>query len=177
MTTIEKSPQNIRSVADAHQCHYLDRPAIYRPLIMMARTVVVTREVRPVDLKVEMGLVAVVIEVRTGAANMGLCFMVIVISATTAYRRMTEALASDETQAEAFDLIRSLLEEITLVLEDGELKVELKGDLAGILQLCSTSKSPSSLSPERLEQVKLVAGACNQRYLRLVERQIPKLAA
>ena len=79
------------------------------------------------------------------------------------YRRkvaqLTEALAGDETQAEAFDLIRSLVEEITLVPEDGELKVELKGNLAGILQLCSTSKSPSSLSPERLEQVKLVAGA------------------
>ncbi|PIW29656.1 MAG: resolvase [Rhodospirillales bacterium CG15_BIG_FIL_POST_REV_8_21_14_020_66_15] len=81
----------------------------------------------------------------------------------TLYRKkvadLTEALHTKEGPGEAFDLIRSLVEEITLVPEDGELKVELKGDLAGILQLCSTSKSPSSLSPERLEQVKLVAGA------------------
>lgn len=71
------------------------------------------------------------------------------------------ALNSEESQTEAFDLIRSLVDEIVLVPVDGELKVELKGDLAGILQLCQTSKSPSGLSPERLEQVKLVAGACN----------------
>ncbi len=60
------------------------------------------------------------------------------------------------TRAEAFDLIRSLVDEIVLVPIDGELKIELKGDLAGILELCSESKSPSRLSPERLEQFKLM---------------------
>ena len=62
------------------------------------------------------------------------------------------------TRAEAFELIRSLIDEIVLVPEGGELNVELKGDLAGILTLCSQSKSPSGLVPEGLEQVKLVAG-------------------
>ena len=85
------------------------------------------------------------------------------------YRRkvadLTEALGSEETRAEAFELIRSLIDGIVLIPEDGALKVELRGDLAGILTLCSQSKNPSGLSPEGLEQVKLVAGARNHLYL------------
>lgn len=56
-----------------------------------------------------------------------------------------------------FELIRSLTDEIVLVPVNGKLKVELKGDLAGILELCTESKSPSGFSPERLLQVKLVS--------------------
>ena len=63
-----------------------------------------------------------------------------------------DALHSEETRAEAFELIRSLVDEITLVPVDGELRIELKGDLAGILSLCTQSKSPSVLTPERLSQ-------------------------
>ena len=78
------------------------------------------------------------------------------------YRRkvadLMAALERNDSQAEAFDLIRSLVEEITLVPVDGELKVELKGDLAGILALCSEAKSRPGMTPERLEQLKLVAG-------------------
>ncbi len=78
------------------------------------------------------------------------------------YRRkvaeLTDALESEDTQAEAFEIIRSLIDVIVLVPAGGELKVELKGDLAGILEACSESKSPSRLSPERLEQFKMVAG-------------------
>ena len=77
------------------------------------------------------------------------------------YRRkvadLTEALNNDDTRAEAFELIGSLVEEIVLVPEDGALKIELRGDLAGILTLCTQSKNPSGLSPEGLEQVKMVA--------------------
>jgi hypothetical protein len=79
------------------------------------------------------------------------------------YRRkvadLSEALNGEETRTEAAELIRSLVEAIVLVPEDGALKVELKGDLAGILKLCSESKSLSGWTPERLSQVKLVAGA------------------
>ena len=78
------------------------------------------------------------------------------------YRRkvadLTKALGSEETRAEAFELIRSLIDGIVLIPEDGALKVELRGDLAGILTLCSQRKNPSGLSPEGLEQLKLVAG-------------------
>ncbi len=79
------------------------------------------------------------------------------------YRRkvadLTEALNSDETRTEAAELIRSLIEAIVLVPEDGALKVDLKGALAGILQLCADDKNPSRFSPEGLLQLKLVAGA------------------
>jgi len=37
-------------------------------------------------------------------------------------------------------LIRSLVEEIRLVPEGGELKIELRGDLAGILRTCPEGK-------------------------------------
>ena len=64
---------------------------------------------------------------------------------------------SDEAKDESMrQVIR--IDGIVLIPEGGALKVELRGDLAGILILCSQSKSPSRLSPEGLSQVKLVAG-------------------
>ena len=41
----------------------------------------------------------------------------------------------------------------------------------------SWNAKTSAAGALEVSQVSLVAGACNQRYLRLVERQIPKLAA
>ena len=83
-------------------------------------------------------------------------------SMATLYRKkvadLQEALQSEDTKTEAFELIRSLVDEIRLIPVDGALKIELKGDLASILALCTQSKSPSVFTPERLEQVKLVAG-------------------
>ena len=79
------------------------------------------------------------------------------------YRKKVAALAdaimADDTRAEAFELIRSLVEEVRLVPEDGKLAVELRGNLAGILQLCSESKKAASGEAAFLAQVKLVAGA------------------
>ena len=69
-------------------------------------------------------------------------------------------LTDDEADPEAVNLIRSLVEEITLTPENGELRVDLKGDLAAILNM-ATNKKPAD-EVHGLEQVKLVAGA---RYL------------
>jgi hypothetical protein len=44
---------------------------------------------------------------------------------------LREALGREETRAEAAEIIRSLVNEIVLTPEDGELKVDLRGDLAG----------------------------------------------
>ncbi len=41
----------------------------------------------------------------------------------------------------------------------GALRVDIKGEFAGILELASESKKPSPVSREGLEQIKLVAGA------------------
>jgi hypothetical protein len=52
-----------------------------------------------------------------------------------------------------------LIDEIRLVPEAAELRVELKGELAGILALASDSKKPGDLSAAGLaEQIKMVAG-------------------
>ena len=64
------------------------------------------------------------------------------------------------TKAEAFDLVRSVIEVIRLVPEDGALKVELRGELAGILALCDANAKSRTLSDPAFvgRQLKLVAG-------------------
>ena len=49
--------------------------------------------------------------------------------------RLEEELSRDEMRAEAIQAIRSLIESIRLVPEDGKLQIELEGDLAAILAL------------------------------------------
>ena len=50
--------------------------------------------------------------------------------------------------------------------DHGELKIELKGNLAAMLGAAQNAKrSPDT--GDLLVQIKLVAGACNQRYLQL----------
>jgi site-specific DNA recombinase len=73
--------------------------------------------------------------------------------------RLREALNDPTTLDEAFELTRSLIDEIRLVPEDGRLRVELHGELAGILTLSAVGKKPAGFSAVRLaEQIKMVAG-------------------
>lgn len=92
------------------------------------------------------------------------------------YRRKVEALrtaiADPASRDEAFELIRSLIEAVVVVPVGKGFELEIKGDLAGILQLCEAGRKakPGTVSSDGLaEQLKMVAGACNQRYLRLAE--------
>ena len=72
---------------------------------------------------------------------------------------LREALHDDATREEAFELLRSLIEEIRLVPKDGQLQVELRGELAGILALAADSRKPGSHSATGLaQQIKMVAG-------------------
>jgi plasmid stabilization system protein ParE len=74
--------------------------------------------------------------------------------------RLHEALRDPATRDEAFALIRSLIEEIRLVPEDGRLRVELRGELAGILAPSAGGKKPGGVSAAGLaQQIKMVAGA------------------
>ncbi len=84
-------------------------------------------------------------------------------------RNLNEALFDDDTKAEAFEVIRSLVDEITLTPGNGDLRIDLKGELAGILSLCSGNKKPAGFKTSNPEQIKAVAGARNQRYLPLSE--------
>ncbi|WP_142850720.1 hypothetical protein [Telmatospirillum sp. J64-1] len=69
-------------------------------------------------------------------------------------------LEEPATKGEAMELIRSLVEAIILIPEKRELRIELCGELAGILQLCAGNKKPTVWEDSGFsKQVKLVAGA------------------
>jgi len=81
-------------------------------------------------------------------------------------RSLCLALESEESRTAARDAIRALIESILLEPDGDELKITLKGDLAGMLSAARDSKrSPDT--GDLMVQIKLVAGACNQRYLQL----------
>jgi hypothetical protein len=74
--------------------------------------------------------------------------------------KLTEALNKEELRAEAAEILRSTIQTIRLVPEDGQLAIELVGELAGILAL-SKEKSPRPFGPGA-RQITLVAGARSQ---------------
>jgi len=76
---------------------------------------------------------------------------------------LAEALNDEGTRLEAAECIRELIDEIRLVPENGNLRVELYGELAALISLAN--KHPRSKGTG--VQVTLVAGARNQRYLHL----------
>ena len=73
-----------------------------------------------------------------------------------------EALQQEGARAAASDVIRSLVSEIILTPSAGELLVDLRGDLAGILAVASSDKQKSPRSGEAgsvlASQVMMVAG-------------------
>ena len=87
------------------------------------------------------------------------------------YRRkvanLNESLQQEDTKAEAGEIIRNLVDEIVLVPENGDLRIDLKGELAGILSFASDKKKPATHVGDGLEQIKMVAGAGNHRELTL----------
>ena len=87
------------------------------------------------------------------------------------YRKKVEELAlliqGEDDKQEAFEAIRSLIDRIVLSPEHGDLKVDLHGDLAGILMLCQANKSPAGDRTDKAEQLVVVAGTRNQRCLHL----------
>jgi site-specific DNA recombinase len=68
-------------------------------------------------------------------------------------------LNRDDARTDAAAVLRDLIDEVRLVLENGDLAIELRGDLAEILSLAN--KNPRRVSAG--VQVTLVAGARNHR--------------
>jgi site-specific DNA recombinase len=68
----------------------------------------------------------------------------------TFYREQVSALPEalqDDTEAtrlRAGEVLRSLVEEIILTPEGGELKIDVRGDLAGILAISLKMKTPAT---------------------------------
>ena len=84
------------------------------------------------------------------------------------YRRkiaaLHAALEDEATRDEAMELIRSLIEAIVLVPDQGSLKVEVRGELAAILAYGEGRKKPGRMDRDFAEQIKMVAGARNPLY-------------
>ena len=71
---------------------------------------------------------------------------------------LAQALEHPETRTEASEALRGLIDAIVLTPHQGELQIELKGNLAAMLSAATNAKrSPDT--GDLLVQIKLVAGA------------------
>jgi hypothetical protein len=56
-------------------------------------------------------------------------------------------------------VVRGLVEEVRIISADGEITIELKGELAGILAVADTAKKGLGSHQDKALQIKMVAGA------------------
>lgn len=80
-----------------------------------------------------------------------------------------DALNAEDTKAEAFELIRSLVDKIVLTPDAGKLRIDLYGELAGILSICSGKQKAADQMINGLEQIKMVAGGGAHLYRTILE--------
>ena len=74
--------------------------------------------------------------------------------------QLTAAFEDEALKAQAFDRLRALIEAVVLTPENGDLAIDLRGELASMLSLCAgaeTQKASAVVTEEAL-QVKMVAG-------------------
>jgi hypothetical protein len=95
---------------------------------------------------------------------------------------LQDALADPTVQDEAFELIRSLIEKVVVTPAEGDMHIDLHGELAGILGLCREGRRSGGFDAETVAQIKVVAGAGFGRSFPLVsarelERTMPPAAA
>jgi site-specific DNA recombinase len=86
------------------------------------------------------------------------------------YRAKVENLASalqrEDTRLEAAEMLRGLVDSIVLIPDEGQLRIELRGNLAAMLTAAQqTKRSPES--GDLIVPAQMVAGARNRRYLQL----------
>jgi site-specific DNA recombinase len=75
-----------------------------------------------------------------------------------------EALQEPAEKARAFEVLRSIIERVTLVPEDGHLAIVLSGDLAAMLAFSANKKRSPTERGDVEAQLSLVAGARNHLY-------------
>ena len=80
---------------------------------------------------------------------------------------------SFDTRDEAMAAIRALIDRIVVTPEDDELRVDLHGELATILQFASAKQKPAAEVRDGLPQFKLVAGARYQPFRTPVSAFVP----
>jgi hypothetical protein len=76
---------------------------------------------------------------------------------------LAQALEHPETGTEASEALRGLIEAIVLTPNLGALQIELKGNLAAMLEAAQSAKRSPETGDLSLQVVK-VAGARNQQY-------------
>ncbi|WP_127562656.1 recombinase family protein, partial [Nioella ostreopsis] len=96
---------------------------------------------------------------------------------------LAAVLNDPEARPEAADHLRGLIESVTLTPDpdapNGHV-MELRGELGAILSLCGGglgTNANARRGTAGVRQVTMVAGACNSRFLRLVESVVPRLVA
>ncbi|WP_443024596.1 recombinase family protein [Sphingomonas sp. Leaf343] len=74
--------------------------------------------------------------------------------------QLTAAFEDDALKAQAFERLRSLIEAVVLTPEDGDLAIDLRGELASMLSLCAGAETQkaSAVVTEEVLQMKMVAG-------------------
>ena len=85
--------------------------------------------------------------------------------------QLYEALQEDAERGKAAEMFRSLVDQVTLMPDDGELAIVLRGDLGAILRFAAGKRDPDFLAEAEaldnlLSQGSLVAGNRNSRTLR-----------
>ena len=76
----------------------------------------------------------------------------------TKVEQLAAALQGEDTRMEASEALRGLIESIVLIPEKGQLRIELRGNLAAMLAVAQqTKKSPET--GDLVVPVKMVAGA------------------
>jgi len=90
--------------------------------------------------------------------------------------QLARGLEHEESRTAAAEALRGLIDAIVLTPEDGELKIELQGNLAAMLKAAQAQSSGTSLAPlgrwgdekspddDDLVQIMLVAGAGCRQY-------------
>jgi len=73
---------------------------------------------------------------------------------------LAHALEDSDTRTEATEALRGLIDAITLTPDQGELRIELKGNLAAMLSAATNAKRSPETGDLSL-QVQMVAGARN----------------
>ncbi|WP_377805823.1 hypothetical protein ABNQ38_04080 [Azospirillum sp. A29] len=99
---------------------------------------------------------------------------------------LVATLEDPDHRIEARDRLRPLIERVAVRFSTAGtcgVELELEGDLVALLSLgmspnaAKAGASQAADLRERVRSVMVVAGARNQRFLRLIEATIPKLAA
>ena len=84
----------------------------------------------------------------------------------TKVEQLATALQADGSRLEASETLRGLIDSIVLTPHEGQLRIELRGNLAAMLTVAQqTKRSPDS--GDLIMPVQMVAGARNRRYLQL----------